>query len=291
MVFNGVCTALITPFKESNVDYKSLKNIIEYQIESGIDSLLILGTTGEGSTLSLDEKKEIIKFTIKEVNKRVPVMVGTGSNNTEEAIKMSQYAEKEGADSLLVITPYYNKTTQKGLLAHFNEISKNVNTDIIVYNVPGRTGVNIEPETVKKLSEIPNIKGIKEASGNIGQIAEIISLVPKEFKVFSGSDESVIPTLSLGGAGTISVLSNIVPKEISEMVKSFFLGKSDNAREIQLYYQPLIKILFSETNPIPIKKTMELCGYCENGIRLPLIDMEGQNLDNLKKCLQKYKLI
>ena len=238
-MISGAYTALITPFKNGKVDYKKLSELIEFQINNSIDGIVICGTTGESATLTNKEKKKIIKYTVEMVNGRVPVIAGTGSNDTSHCIELSKYAERVGVDALLIVTPYYNKTTQKGLIEHYSKIAENVLTPIIIYNVPSRTGVNILPDTVKKLSEIENIVGIKEASNNFSQLLELLSKVPKSFSVFSGNDDSILPLLSIGGKGVISVLSNIFPKETHDLCQAFFKGDIKYACDIQLKYYPV----------------------------------------------------
>lgn len=291
MAFKGACTALITPFSQGKIDFEKMKKIVDSQIEAGIDALLVLGTTGEGSTLTEEEKYQVMDFAKEHIVGRTQLIVGTGSNDTQKSISLSKYAEKIGADALLVITPYYNKTTQNGLIAHFGAIAKEVSTEIILYNVPGRTGMNISPKTLLELSKIPNIVGVKEASGDIGQVAKMLSLVPESFSLYSGNDDSIVPVMSLGGAGVISVLSNILPKEVVKMSHSFLEGDWKTAQTLQLRYQTLIDGLFCETNPIPVKKAMALMGQCEDEIRLPLVEMQGESLHSFKRTLQEYGLI
>lgn len=270
-MFKGVATALITPFNYSGVDYEAYGRLIEDQIANGIDALVVLGTTGEPATMSHDERVATIKFAIEKINKRVPVIVGTGSNCTATAIENSIEAEKLGADMLLVVTPYYNKCTQEGLIEHYSHIASAVNIPIIAYNVPGRTGVNILPKTVKALAGIPNIVAIKEASGNIGQIATTVGEVRgSDFKVFSGDDGIILPVMSLGAHGLISVASNVIPKQMVELVHSAMDGNMEKARELFFRYRPLMEALFVETNPIPVKFACSQLGYGDNLPRLPL---------------------
>lgn len=291
-MLKGAYTALITPFKENmKVNYTKLEELIEYQIGNEIDGLVICGTTGESATLSISEKKKVIKFAIEKINKRVPVIIGTGSNNTKTAIEMSKYAERAGADGLLLVTPYYNKTTQKGLIEHFSEIAHSVHIPCVLYNVPSRTGVNLEPDTVSVLASIDNIVGIKEASNNFSKIAEIISKVPASFDVISGNDDTILPLLSLGGTGVISVLSNIFPKEVHMLCKAFELGDVSYAKDLQLKFTPLIKALFTEVNPMPVKDAMNILGFDIGTPRLPLTtvslkthELLKQELDNLVIC-------
>ena len=254
-MLKGAITALITPFdKNGNIDYVAMEKIIEYQIKNKIDGLVVCGTTGESATLSDNEKKELIQFVIKKVNKRVPVIAGTGSNNTKHAIELSKYAESVGVDYLLLVTPYYNKTNQKGLIEHYTAITNSVKTPCILYNVPSRTGIDMLPETVLELSKVPNIIGIKEASNNFSNILKICSKKPKDFLVFSGNDDSIIPLLSLGGNGVISVLSNVFPEEVHNMCKYYFENNTAESTNLQLKFANVIFSLFSDVNPIPIKE-------------------------------------
>lgn len=260
-LFIGCGTALVTPFTEDSINFIELEKLLEFQIEQGADSIIICGTTGESSTMSLKEKKEVIEFAVKIVHKRIPVIAGTGGNNTKEVITLSQYAEEVGVDGLLLVTPYYNKTTQAGLVAHYSEIAKNVTLPIILYNVPSRTGVNIEPKTCFELSKISNIVGIKEASGNLSQIAEIASLCKDDLWIYSGNDDQILPILSLGGIGVISVLSNLAPKFVHNMVFDYLSGNFTLAKDSQIKSIPLIHCLFSEVNPIPVKAALNKMGY------------------------------
>lgn len=288
-VFIGCGTAIATPFTESAVNYIEFGKLIEDQIKNEIDAIIVCGTTGESSTMSEDEKKNVIKYAINKIDKRTKVIIGTGSNNTKTAVEISKYAEQEGADALLIVTPYYNKTTQTGLIAHYKKIAENVNIPIIVYNVPSRTGVNIFPETCLELSKINNIVGIKEASGNISQIAKISSLCGDNFDIYSGNDDQIVPILSLGGKGVISVLSNIMPKYTHDMVYKYLNGEVKEACKMQLEVLELIEILFSETNPIPIKYALNLMGYDYGIPRLPLVELSKKNKERLVKVLSKHK--
>lgn len=288
-VFIGCGTAIATPFTESAINYIEFGKLIEDQIKNEIDAIIVCGTTGESSTMSEDEKKNVIKYAINKIDKRTKVIIGTGSNNTKTAVEMSKYAEQEGADALLIVTPYYNKTTQTGLIAHYKKIAENVNIPIIVYNVPSRTGVNILPETCLELSKINNIVGIKEASGNISQIAKISSLCGDNFDIYSGNDDQIVPILSLGGKGVISVLSNIMPKYTHDMVYKYLNGEVKEACKMQLEVLELIEILFSETNPIPIKYALNLMGYDYGIPRLPLVELSKKNKERLVKVLSKHK--
>lgn len=290
-IFKGSAVAIVTPFNENGVDYTSLKNLIEWHINEGTDALLICGTTGEASTMTLDEKKNTIKFAVDTVNKRIPVIAGTGSNNTQASIEMSQYAQSVGVDALLVITPYYNKTTDKGLIKHFEAINNSVNIPIILYNVPSRTGVNITPTQLLILSKYKNIVAIKEASGNISQIAQMKSLCRDNIDIYSGNDDQIVATLSLGGIGVISVLANILPKETHDMVDSYLSGNTDLALKIQLDTLNLANKLFIETNPVPIKTALNLIGKNVGNFRLPLCEMDDKNLSVLKNILKEYNLL
>ena len=290
-LFIGCGTAISTPFTKDGVNFDEFKKLIEFQISEGIDSLIVCGTTGEAATMSDSERKEVIKFAIDTVASRVPVIIGTGSNNTASAIEMSKYAESVGADGLLVVTPYYNKATQKGLIAHFSMIAKSVKIPIIVYSVPSRTGVNITPETCLELSKIPNIVAIKEASGNLSQIAEIAHLCGDNLHIYSGNDDQVLPILSLGGLGVISVLSNIAPKKISKMVHDFLDGNIEEARTVQLNSIPLVKALFAEVNPIPVKESLNILGYDYGIPRLPLTPLTEKNREILINEMKKFEII
>lgn len=286
MLFKGSGVALVTPFNEDlSVNYDKLKELINFHLENSTDAIIICGTTGESSTLSIDEFKEIVTFTVNEVNKKIPVIVGTGSNNTRTAIEKSIIAEKLNADGILVVTPYYNKCTQDGLYLHYKAINDAVNIPIILYNIPGRTGVNILPETVLKLSNLKNICGIKEASGDISQIARIISILPEDFFVYSGNDDQTLPILSLGGHGVISVFANIYPKEMHDICYNFFNNNIETSRQIHNKYLPLMKDLFIEVNPMPIKSAMNLLGYNVGECRLPLCKIKDENINILKKVL------
>lgn len=285
-LFKGSGVALVTPFTDNKVNYNKIEELIEWHIENSTDAIIICGTTGEASTMSNDEKKEAIRFTVEKVKGRIPVIAGTGGNNTADVIEISKYAESVKADGLLIVTPYYNKTTQKGLIQHFIAIADEVNIPIIMYNVPGRTGLNLLPKTVAELAKHPNIRGVKEASGDISQIAEIARLCPDDFYIYSGNDDQVVPILSLGGSGVISVIANILPKETHDMVYNFLEGKVEESRKLQLGMVNLIKSLFIETNPIPVKTAMNLIGMEAGELRLPLVDMEDKNREILINDLQ-----
>lgn len=290
-IFTGSGVALVTPFDSEGVNYKKLRELLEWHIKMGTDAIIICGTTGEASTMTVDERKKVIKFTVDTVNKRIPVIAGSGSNDTKQSIEMSKFCESCGADALLIITPYYNKTTQKGLVAHYKAINDSVNIPIILYNVPGRTGVNIMPETLLKLSKLQNVAAIKEASGNLSQIIKMKALVRDNIDIYSGNDDQIIPILSVGGKGVISVLANIVPDKVHAIVKNYLDKKLDEALKIQLDTLKLTNTLFIETNPIPIKTAMNLLGYDVGPLRLPLCEMEDKNLEILKETLKNNNLM
>jgi len=289
-IFKGSGVAIVTPFNQRGVDFKKLEELIEWQIKSKTDAIVVCGTTGEASTMTEQERKETIKFTVDLVNKRVPVIAGTGSNDTAATISMSKWAEKIGVDAILLITPYYNKTTQKGLFEHYKAIANSVTTPIIIYNVPSRTSLNIIPSTLLKLCVIPNIVAVKEASGNISQIAQIKSLCGDNLDIYSGNDDQVIPILSLGGIGVISVIANIIPTDMHNMCELYLSGDHEAALKIQLGYLPLNNAIFVETNPIPVKTAMNLMGMNVGSLRLPLCEMEEVNLQFLKKELRSYNI-
>lgn len=289
VLFEGCGTAIVTPFNENGVNYEEFKRIIENQIENEVDSIIVCGTTGEASTMTKDERKQTIKFVIDTVNRRAKVIAGTGSNNTKEAVEMSKYAESVGVDGILVVTPYYNKTTQKGLIAHYTEIAKSISIPIILYNVPSRTGVNILPETCLELSKIENIVAIKEASGNISQVAKIAKLCGEDLTIYSGNDDQIIPILSLGGKGVISVLSNVMPKYTHDMVKKYLNGQVKEACRMQLDVLDLINSLFCEVNPIPVKYALNLIGYDYGVPRLPLIELSDENKDIIRNTIERHR--
>ena len=289
-IFEGSGVALITPFKDNGVDFEKLKELLEWHVKEGTDAIIICGTTGEATTMTEKEKKDVIKFTVDTINKRIPVIAGSGSNNTLAAIEMSKYCESVGVDGLLVITPYYNKTNSKGLFKHFEAINNSVNTPIIVYNVPGRTGVNITPENLVKLSSLSNIVAIKEASGNISQVAKIAAMC-KDIDIYSGNDDQIIPIMSLGGKGVISVLANVIPNKVHKMTRDYLNGNVKEACNIQLDTLELTNNLFIETNPIPVKTALNLIGKKVGPLRLPLYDMDEKNENTLKETLKKYNLL
>lgn len=290
-VFTGVATAIVTPLTKDGIDYESFKKLIDWQIAEGVDAIVAVGTTGEGSTLTDEEHKEAIRFCVDYVAGRVPVIAGTGSNDTAYAIELTRYACEVGADAMLLVTPYYNKSTQNGLVATFTAIADASTKPCILYNVPSRTGCNLLPTTVARLAEHENIVAIKEASGNISQIAELAALVGDKMDIYSGNDDQIVPVLSLGGKGVISVLSNIMPKATSDMCRLFFEGDVAGSRKLQLDLLPLINALFCEVNPIPVKAAVAAMGYCENYLRLPLVPMEKANEEKMLNLMREQNLI
>lgn len=291
-LFKGSGVAIVTPFtKDNEVDFDKLSELLEYHVENKTDAIIICGTTGEAVTLNDKEHKETMKHAIDVIDGRIPVIAGTGSNSTDHAIELSQSAEEFGADALLVVTPYYNRATDRGLIKHFTKIADNVSIPIILYNVPGRTGVNMNAKVVAELSKHKNIQGVKEASGDLGLAGEIIRLCPDDFYVYSGNDDVIVPMLSLGGSGVISVVANILPKETHEMVKSYLDGDIEKARDLQLNMKGLIDSLFTEPNPIPVKTAMNLLGMEVGDLRLPLCEMEDDTLENLTKNMTDYGLL
>ncbi|MBQ3692491.1 MAG: 4-hydroxy-tetrahydrodipicolinate synthase [Clostridia bacterium] len=289
-IFKGAATALITPLNENGIDFENFGRLIDWQIEQGIDALVICGTTGEASTLTDAEHKEAIRFAVERINGRVPMIAGTGGNDTAYAVELTKYACEAGADACLVVTPYYNKATQNGLVKMFTAIADASTKPIILYNIPSRTGVNIAPETFVKLAEHPRIAAVKEASGNISQCVKIMQLVGDKIDMYSGNDDQIVPLLSLGGSGVISVLSNVFPKETSELCKKFFNGDVSGSAEMQFKYLPLINALFSEVNPIPVKAAMSKLGFGENYVRLPLTPMEDAHAEVLYSEMRKLGL-
>jgi 4-hydroxy-tetrahydrodipicolinate synthase len=273
-IFEGIATALITPITENGIDYDALGRLIDWQIAEGVNALVIAGTTGEGSTLTDEEHKEVIAYSVRKAGGRVPIIAGTGSNDTAYALELTRFACEVGVDGVLVVTPYYNKATQNGLIKLFTQIADESTVPVILYNVPSRTGVNIEPKTVATLADHPNINAIKEASGNISNVAEIAALCGDKINIYSGNDDQIVPIMSLGGKGCISVLSNVAPAESVAICDRFFEGKVKESCELQLKYLPLINALFSEVNPIPVKAAMAAMGFCEDYLRLPLTSME-----------------
>lgn len=289
VIFKGCGTALVTPFtEEGEIDFEELRKLIEFQILEGVDSLIICGTTGESATMSFEEKKEVIKFAVQIARRRVPIIAGTGCNNTKTSIELSKYAEIVGANGLLLVSPYYNKTTQEGLIRHFSAIAENTKLPIILYNVPSRTGINIDPHTCLELSKIDNIVAIKEASGNISQVADIAALCKDNLTIYSGNDDQIIPILSLGGLGVISVLSNLYPKYVHNMVYDYFSGDIKKATASQLNALDLIRSLFCEANPIPIKYAMNYIGFKCGKPRLPLVELSDTGKERLMHSIQNF---
>lgn len=289
VIFKGCGTALITPFNENGVNFEEFEKIIEDQIANHVDAIIVCGTTGESSTMTLEERKETVKFAVDVVHKRIPVIAGTGGNCTKSAIEMTKYAEQVGVDGALVVTPYYNKTTEDGLIAHYKAIAKETKLPIILYNVPSRTGVNVLPKTCEELAKVENIVAIKEASGNLSQVAEIANLCGNELNIYSGNDDQILPVLSIGGIGVISVLSNIMPEFTHTMIEDFFNKNIEKATKSQIEAIPLIKSLFCEVNPIPIKAAMNMVGYNVGIPRLPLIEMSKSKQEILKRELENLK--
>ena len=287
-IFRGAATALITPLNENGVDYEAFGKLIDWQIEQGIDALVVAGTTGEASTLTEEEHVDVIRFCVERAAGRVPVIAGTGSNDTQFAIWLTKKACEVGADAVLVVTPYYNKATQKGLIAMYTAIADASTKPVILYNVPSRTGVDIEPATYKVLADHPMIAGIKEANGNISKIVETAALVGDKLDIYSGNDDQIIPVLSVGGSGVISVLSNVAPKETSQICHKFFDGDVKGAAKMQLELLDLANNLFCEVNPIPVKAAMSAMGYCENYLRLPLTPIEPANYEKLTGIMRSH---
>ena len=290
-IFTGAATAIVTPFKNGAVDYDMYGTLIDWQIEQGIDAIVTVGTTGEGPTLTHEEHREVIRYCVEKVAHRVPVIAGTGSNCTEEAIGLTKFAAQVGADAALLVTPYYNKATQAGLVASFTAVADAADLPCVLYNVPGRTGCNIQPATVAKLAEHPMICAVKEASGNISQVAQIAALAGDKIDIYSGNDDQVVPIMALGGKGVISVLSNVAPAATVEMCHRMLAGDVAGARELQLKYLPLIDALFCEVNPIPVKAAMAAMGYGENSLRLPLTCMEPAHEERLLGCMRDLGII
>lgn len=285
MIFEGVGTALITPFNENGVDFESLERIVNDQITAGVNALIVCGTTGEPATMTEQERISAVKCVVETTEGRVPVIAGAGSNCTATAISNCQKYEALGVDGLLIVTPYYNKCTQKGLIAHYEAIAKSTTLPIIVYNVPGRTGVNILPETLDKIADIPNVVAIKEASGNLNQVQKMLDLCKDRIDVYSGEDNLAVEIVKMGGKGLISVLSNVVPSKTATMLSLALKGEYELADALQKDVNPLVDQLFVEVNPIPVKKAMELMGYCKKYIRLPLTEMEDEHTEKLKELL------
>ena len=290
-MFKGAIVAIVTPFKKGKVDEEALRGLIEMQIENGTDGVVPCGTTGESATLSHEEHDRVIEITIDAVKKRMPVIAGTGSNSTEEALRLTRHAYEAGADGVLMVSPYYNRPTQEGMYRHFKTIAENVPVPIVLYNVPSRTGANLLPETVLRLSRIPNIVGIKEASGSMKQIMDVIQLCDKDFQILSGDDFIVLPLLALGGSGVISVVSNVVPADMAGMIDAFQEGELQKARELHYKMLPLMDSLFLETNPIPVKAALYMMGKIEYELRLPLCQMSDANYEKLRRVMLNYGLI
>lgn len=290
-IFQGVATAIVTPMNENGVDYDAFGRLIDWQIEQGINGLVVAGTTGEGSTLSDEEHREVLAYAVKRINGRVPCIAGTGSNDTAYAIELTKYACSIGCAAMLVVTPYYNKATQKGLVKMFNAIADASTKPIIVYNIPSRTGVNIEPATFVELAKHPRIAAIKEASGNLSKMVEEFALLDGSLDIYSGNDDQIVPTLSMGGKGVISVLSNIMPKETVAMCDAFYAGDVATAAKMQCKYLPLIQALFCEVNPIPVKAALAAMGRMEGVIRLPLTEMEEDHQEKMISIMRGFGLV
>lgn len=290
-MFSGAIVAIVTPFKEGKVDERSLRELIEFQIKNGTDGIVPCGTTGESSTLSHEEHDRVIEITIDAVKKRVPVIAGTGSNSTDEALRLTKHAHEAGADGALMVCPYYNRPTQEGLYRHFKIIAESVPIPIVPYNIPSRTGVNLMPETVARLAKISNIVGIKEASGSLKQMQDVISLCGEKFDVLSGDDFFTFPLLSIGGRGVISVVSNIVPADMAAMIDAFEAGEIKKAKELHHKLVPLIDALFIETNPVPVKAALSMMGKISYDVRLPMYKMSESNYEKLKAVMKNYGLI
>jgi 4-hydroxy-tetrahydrodipicolinate synthase len=290
-MFEGTIVALVTPFKNGKLDKKALKALVEFQIKNGTKALVPCGTTGEASTLSYEEHEAVIDIVIETARGRVPVIAGTGSNNTSEAIELTKYAKKAGADASLVVTPYYNKPTQEGLFRHYKTLADAVDLPMVLYNVPGRTGVNLLPATVARLAEVKNIVAVKEASGNLGQVCDILRTVPKDFTVLSGDDGLFLPMMALGAKGVISVASNVAPRLMADLYDAWTAGDAERARAIHFKLWPLFDVLFVETNPIPVKTAVALMGLCAEEFRLPLCPMGADNRKKLAKVLSGLKLV
>ncbi len=290
-MFKGSIVAIVTPFKDGKVDEEAYRQLIEFQIENGTSAIVPCGTTGESATLKVEEHARVIDIAVEAVNKRVPVIAGTGGNSTSEAIELTQHAKEVGADATLQVTPYYNKPTQEGLYQHFKAIAKAVPLPQVLYNVPGRTSVNMLPETVARLAELPEVVAIKEASGNIAQMADVVRLAGDKITLLSGDDNLTLPVLSIGGAGVVSVVANIVPRDTADLVKAWEEGRIDEAKGLFFKLLPLCQAMFFETNPIPVKTSLALMGKIQDEMRLPLYPMAPANLEKLKKALSEYGLI
>lgn len=289
IIFKGCGTAIATPFNKDGVDLQEFSKLVEEQIQKGVDSIIVCGTTGESATMTEEERLQTIECAVKVSNGRIPIIAGTGSNNTKSVIQMNKKVKELGVDGVLIVTPYYNKTTDEGLIKHYEEIAKNTTLPIILYNVPSRTGVNIKPEIAAKLSKIDNIVAIKEASGDLSQIAKLAYLCGEDLNIYSGNDDQILPILSMGGIGVISVLSNVRPKYTHDICQNYFEGKTEEATKMQIKAIPLINALFSEVNPIPVKEALNICGYNFGEPRLPLIRISEKNREILKRCLEDLK--
>ena len=288
-IFTGSAVAIITPFQKGGVDLDTLGSLLDFQLENGTDAIVVCGTTGEASTMTYRERAETIAFCVQHVGGRVPVIAGSGSNSTENAVTLSREAERQGADGLLVVTPYYNKATQAGLIAHYTAVAKEAKAPIIMYSVASRTGCNIEPATVASLvRDVENIVGVKEASGNISQVAKILSLTDGNVDLYSGNDDQIVPILSLGGKGVISVLSNVAPRETHDICAKFFEGDTEGSAKLQLRAIPLVEQLFSEVNPIPVKKAMKLMGMDCGGLRMPLTELTKGHEETLAAAMKEF---
>jgi 4-hydroxy-tetrahydrodipicolinate synthase len=290
-MFKGSIVAIVTPFRKGKVDEEAFRRLIEFQIENGTSAIVPVGTTGESATLDMEEHKRTLKIAVEAARKRVPVIAGTGGNSTAEAIELTEYAKKIGADATLQVTPYYNKPTQEGMFQHFKAIAKAVSLPQVLYNIPGRTGVNMLPQTVARVAEIPEVVAIKEASGSLGQMAEVVQLAGDKITLLSGDDNLTLPILAIGGKGVISVVANIVPKDNADMVKAWEEGKIDRARELFYKLLPLCQAMFIETNPIPVKTSLALLAKIDGEMRLPLCPMAPANQEKLRKALQDYGLL
>ena len=291
IIFKGAAVAIATPFTANGINYAELKKMLEFHIKNHTDAIVIAGTSGEASTMTDEEHKEIIKFTVEQVNGRIPVIAGTGSNDTAYAIQLSKFAEEVGVDAVLSVTPYYNKCTQKGLVKHFVQIADNVNIPLILYNVPSRTGVNIKPETYAELAKHPRIVAVKEANGDITSVLKTRALCGDDLAVYSGNDDQIVPILSLGGQGVISVLANIAPKTTHDICELYFNGKVQESAKLQIDLEELIAALFSEVNPIPVKTALKIMGYDMGDLRMPLTEIEPKNYTLLKLLMQKHNII
>lgn len=291
-IFTGAGTAIITPMNEDgSINYKKMEELLEFQIKGHADAIIVAGTTGESACLSTEEHYELVRFTCEVVNKRIPVIAGAGSNHTAHSQLLCENAEKAGADALLLVTPYYNKCSQKGLVMHYAACAKVTGLPFILYNIPSRTGVNIQPSTYEELLQIPNVRAVKEASGNFSQLAKIVSRYGDRLDIYCGNDDQAVSALALGSKGIISVLSNICPEVVSDLCASYFSGNVHHSEELQLKYEALIEALFSDINPIPVKTAMEMMGFETGPCRLPLCPMEPSKADELKNCLKEYHLI